>query len=122
LLKEPDSHWKWGSILIARRAGVGAWQSKKPPERTHPQTSFPAIRAIIILQWTDDLIIGVGDRKGAGQGRSGRHCLHETVMAAGLEKMQASKQASRSTSINNQATQKVQAKRAERRNTCSDKG
>lgn len=50
-----------------------------------PQTSFAAIGAIIILQWTDDLIIGVGDRKGAGQGRSGRHCLHETVEAAGLE-------------------------------------
>lgn len=73
------------------------------------QASFAAIGAIIILQWTDNLIIGVSDREGAGQGRSGWHCLHETVMAAGLEgdaSQPTNKQAVQCQSLN-QATQKI---------------
>jgi hypothetical protein len=49
------------------------------------QTSFPTIGAIIVLQGTNDLIIGIGHGKGAGQGRSRRHDLHESVLLAAFE-------------------------------------
>lgn len=40
---------------------------------TYPQTSFPTIGTVIILQGTDDFVIGVGHGEGAGQRASGRH-------------------------------------------------
>ena len=69
---------KWG----ARRIVVEA--TRKRGQDTHTQASFPTIGPIIILQRTDDFIVGVGDRERAGQRCPGRHGLHESVLAAGL--------------------------------------
>lgn len=66
--------------MVAATAG----QERKESQDTHTQTSFPTIGPVVILQGTDDFIIGVGDRERAGQRCPGRHGLHESVQAAGL--------------------------------------
>lgn len=43
---------------------------------THSQTSLAAIGAVIVGQRADDLVVGIRDRKRAGQRRSWWHGLH----------------------------------------------
>lgn len=40
---------------------------------THPQTAFATIGAIVVLERTDDLIVGIGNGKGAGKRASRGH-------------------------------------------------
>ncbi|GAE00057.1 hypothetical protein PVAR5_8792 [Paecilomyces variotii No. 5] len=57
-------------------------QGLETGDSTHPQASFPAIGAIIVGQRADDLVVGIGDRKGAGQGSSWWHGLHVSTASA----------------------------------------
>lgn len=41
--------------------------------RTHADAALATRRAIVILERADDLIVGVRDREGAGEGRARRH-------------------------------------------------
>lgn len=69
--------WKWGSDRSADT-------QRKDGGNTHTEASFPTIGAVIILQGTDDLIIGVSDRERTSQRRSRRHGLHESVSGGGV--------------------------------------
>lgn len=40
---------------------------------TYPETSFATIGAVIVGERTDNLIVGIGDREGAGQRGTRRH-------------------------------------------------
>ena len=42
---------------------------------THPKTTLPAVGTIMVDKRTDDFIVGIGDREGAGERLSGRHGL-----------------------------------------------
>lgn len=42
-------------------------KKKKRENKEYPQTSLATIRAVVVLQGTDDLIASVGQRKGAGK-------------------------------------------------------
>lgn len=46
---------------------------KEGGKKTHSQASLATIGTIVILQRTNDFIVGIGDREGAGQRASGRH-------------------------------------------------
>ena len=46
---------------------------KEGEKKTHSQASLATIGTIIILQRTNNFIVGIGDREGAGQRASGRH-------------------------------------------------
>lgn len=41
----------------------------------HPKASLPAIGAILVGQWADDLVVGVGRLERAGEGGPRRHDL-----------------------------------------------
>ena len=42
-------------------------------KNAHPQTALATIGAIIVLERTDDLVVGIGNGKGAGKRASGGH-------------------------------------------------
>lgn len=60
----------------SRREGRG-WAEEG--DATYADTALPAAGAVLIAQGADDLIVGVGDGKGRGQGRSWRHLVEATM-------------------------------------------
>lgn len=45
-------------------------------KNAHPQTALATIGAIVVLERTDDLVVGIGNGKRAGERASGGHDMY----------------------------------------------
>jgi hypothetical protein len=63
-----------GSVSSRREESKGVdREEERRREGTYTETSLATIGAIVVGEGTDDLVVGIGDGEGAGQGGSGRH-------------------------------------------------